>query len=401
MKILISTISKPASKLGGPGRFAPALFEKLSEINQLHFISFLGKCFYDKPCDIKYDLADSEATGSSKLANLKKNAFIMTLLSYIHLPLKQYIYKKNISSKDVDIIHAHDFRSVDLLSKFNGIIILTNHFKGSLYKESIQYKEGMNSSLWRKYFLSVEERAIKRADIITFPSLSAQYLLEEDHPKLKEIIKNKASIIYSGIDKPSKTSEQIITYNGIDFSKKIILNIGNHIPDKGVDKAIRVFENLFRNEDCLFVNIGKSGPETDRLKRLCIELNVEDKVKCLGIVPFVDVLAFLSRADYVIHTPRRVVFDLSLLEAMAVGAPIISSKALGNVEALGENHKLFVENTSNDEVVLCFNKNILNENTRNDISKNQQHRFESLFTTDSMVNRYIDLYKSLYSKTIK
>lgn len=393
MKVLIATESYAASRLGGPGRFAPGLFLGLSNVDSgFDFIGmFAGEtCLTDK--EIKFlDIPAGSKTNSSIFIKLKNYSIVRYILGTVLTLYKRRLAGKILERMAVDCVHAHDFRTVDLFSHFPGKIILTNHFKGSLYKESIQYKAGMNKPLLKKYYTEIERRAIRRADIITFPSKSAQLLLEEDHPDLALIISQKAIVIYSGIVPP----QSVECYESNTFGHGFVLNIGNHIPDKGVVDALKVFNEVYGDRpDIHFVNVGMTGIETEKLHQEVKKLNLENRVHFLGVIPYSDVVSYLNHAVSVIHTPKRVVFDLSLLEAMAMEVPVISSRAMGNVEALGDEHPFYVE-ISDELPRLLFDRKSMTDDSLTACIGKQKNIFIERFSFNVMLNNYINLYSEV------
>lgn len=395
MNILIATESYAASRLGGPGRFTPSLYKGVSDIDTNYtFLGMFAGCLYSDSEEVKYfDVSGENKRNNSFLSRLKNNSVIRVVVGTALSMHKRRLNTKKINEMDIDCIHAHDFRTVDLFSGFTGKIILTNHFKGSLYNECIQYKDGMNKPLLKKYYQEIERRAIKRADVITFPSKSAQLLLEQDHPELASAISEKAIVVYSGIVTP-----KIIGLEGDnDLGYKYVLNIGNHIPDKGVLDSIKVFNEIYGSQsEVNFVNVGMHGVETEKLMCEAQKLGLAERVHLLGIKPYNEVVNLLSHAECVLHTPKRVVFDLSLLEAMAMEVPVISSRAMGNVEALGDEHPFYVK-TDDESLSLLFDKqDFTDENKMKCIAK-QKNRFVEKFSFDVMLNGYLELYSKIVS----
>lgn len=392
--IAIATDATPAKTLGGPGRFSPALFENLllTSRNTRTFIGvFCGQITGD-PSEIRYSNSTQidavKFSVRGKLAIHAPRIFIRA--STIKRSMLSPKRVRALLKHNVGIIHAHDYSVVDRLKEFPGKIIFTNHYKGSLYKEAQRYQPGMNHPAWEHRYLEMERSAIQRADIITFPSLSAKTLLMEDYPDFRLEIERKSKIVYSGID--HDLIDTINRLNGLD--KHIYLNVANHIPDKGIDIALQVFSKLRRHDpEAQFVNVGLEGPETDNLKMISKSLGIESSTKFLGVRPFSEVIGSMKSSFAIIHTPRRVVFDLTVLEAMAAGVPIIASSALGNIEALGNMHQLLLDahGASVDDMA-CL---LRNSSSRHEIIKCQRGRLEDMFTIGAMVSRYLSLYDSL------
>ncbi len=77
----------------------------------------------------------------------------------------------------------------------------------------------------------------------------------------------------------------------------------------------------YRNE--LELSIVGYGPEEEQLRRLVVDLQLEDMVKMVSFVPRAEVLEYLEQSDIYLFASLREACNLSLLEAMAVGLPVI------------------------------------------------------------------------------
>ncbi|MDO8942848.1 MAG: glycosyltransferase, partial [Desulfobacterales bacterium] len=75
-----------------------------------------------------------------------------------------------------------------------------------------------------------------------------------------------------------------------------------------------------------------SGPDQDRLKALCVNLGVEDRVFFLSGLSHFEVQLVLARACAFLFCPIREPFGIVVLEAMAAGKPIVAVDEGGYVE---------------------------------------------------------------------
>ena len=127
---------------------------------------------------------------------------------------------------------------------------------------------------------------------------------------------------------------------------------------KGQDKVIRAIPWILREiPDARFLVVG-DGPDRDRLEWLANRKRVADRVVFAGEVPY-DVLAQYFRAGDVFAMPCRTrklgleveAFGLALIEASAVGRPVVAGDSGGAPEAVihGETG-LVVDGNEVDEV---------------------------------------------------
>lgn len=127
---------------------------------------------------------------------------------------------------------------------------------------------------------------------------------------------------------------------------------------KGQDKVIRAMPWILREvPDARFLVVG-SGPDRERLEALAHRKKVADRVVFVGEVPY-DVLPQYFRAGDVFAMPCRTrklgleveAFGLALIEASAVGRPVVAGDSGGAPEAVlhGETG-LVVDGGEVDEV---------------------------------------------------
>ncbi len=96
-----------------------------------------------------------------------------------------------------------------------------------------------------------------------------------------------------------------------------------------------------------------TGEKFDELKKLSEDLNVNDKVKFLGYRD--DVFDILSKADIFVFPSLQEGLPVALMEAMAMGLPVIASKIRGNVDLL-KNSPFLVEPSDINGYVKCLIK---------------------------------------------
>lgn len=410
-KILITTVSPPVQNIGGPGNFAPKLFkhlynfisEKEDYVSKYEILGMFNEILIERPEEITYlDHLLNSRTLKNKIKSKIKNLLLKNPTLFIKI--LQYRFKKRqekslklTNNKNISLVHAHCFESVKVWTEKDIKIIFTNHFKGSLYNEYIRHIPGFNNDIFKEYFLKIEREAIKRANLITFPSNSAKNLLINDFPDLTNIIESKSKIVYSGIEDLLPGNVEYKSYFSLK-DKNLVLNIANHIPAKGIDITIRVFKELLRvNPNLKLVNVGMFGPETDNLKKLVVNLNLEDKVLFKGVISHNELLSMIKKSIAIIHTPISFVLDLIILEAMSLFTPIIALDSNGLREVLGDDHPLYVRiNADKNNINLCFDPEILvNIDELYKAAEISRSRFLELFTIEKMCNNYMSVYEEL------
>ena len=121
-----------------------------------------------------------------------------------------------------------------------------------------------------------------------------------------------------------------------------------------------------------------------------------DSVIFTGQVDNVD--DYLRAADIFVLPSAAEGMSLALLEAMAVGLPVVASQVSGTVDAIrhGENGLLF-ESGDMEGFVNCIISLIESPTRRAYLGRSARKTIEKKFGIDTTVDRYVMLYKSLMS----
>lgn len=120
----------------------------------------------------------------------------------------------------------------------------------------------------------------------------------------------------------------------------IVGSVGRLHPDKDPQTLIRGFAEAlpYLPEKSLLVLIGKGRLE-DELKRLVIELKLQDKVRMLGPIP--EARRYFKAFDVFALSSDHEPFGMVLLEAMAAEVPIITTDCGGAAEVVDGVGRLF------------------------------------------------------------
>lgn len=162
---------------------------------------------------------------------------------------------------------------------------------------------------------------------------------------------NEAYVIHSLCEPETKQVSELISHkrvceipNGVNFSEisPEFINLPKHRPSKGevVAGFVGRLDTEQKGLDLLLkalaidsasgggtrLEIVGDGPDRQALERLAANLNIASKVKFLGELRGDDKFSFLSRIDYFVHTSRWEGISNSILEALALGVPVLISK---------------------------------------------------------------------------
>ncbi len=298
--ILSATMQK-----GGAERVISLLLKEL-DMNQninVHFIMLEDGIEYDIPSKIKPIVFSTiPKSGIKKLIELP----------FIAWRLKRYIGNNHIETV-ISFLYRPNYINIlcTLLgSKHKSIINIRS--TTSRYK-----KEG----LLGKVNLFLVKSLFNKADMI----ISNSKGVDEDLKSLMSITTD-TKVIHNPVDVEYINSKKnILEDNAVDFlyNKKYIISVGRLIPLKRNGDLIDAFYKLQKKDDSLELIFLGDGSLKSTLVAHCKKLEINDKVHFLGNVsnPFY----YLDKSDLFVMNSEIEGFPNVLVEAMAVGLPVVSS----------------------------------------------------------------------------
>jgi glycosyltransferase involved in cell wall biosynthesis len=121
-----------------------------------------------------------------------------------------------------------------------------------------------------------------------------------------------------------------------------ILYVGRLKREKGVDILIRAFHKMLKQNSKAGLTIVGAGPETETLRNLVSELDIEKEVLFTGQIPHRDIWRYYRTADIFVHPGSWAEpFGRTILEAMQYRLPIIVSNAGAPPEIVGNAGLVF------------------------------------------------------------
>lgn len=173
----------------------------------------------------------------------------------------------------------------------------------------------------------------------------------------------------------------------------VFISYGRMVKKKGFDVLLQAFRAVLdRGMQCR-LTIGGDGPERSALLQLAEELNLGEAVNFSGWID--DVAAFLDGGDVFVLPSLDEPFGIVVLEAMARGKAIISTKTQGPVEVLDETTAYFAEIGDAASLAQAMMMAAQHADERANKAAAALACFRRHYAEDVVVPRFIDLYRRL------
>jgi phosphatidyl-myo-inositol alpha-mannosyltransferase len=285
-----------------------------------------------------------------------------------------------LEKEQFDLLNFHEpwvpILSRQILSRSNAINVGTFHAK---IPESLFSKSFMNTvGPYTKSILSY---------IHSFTAVS-----EAAAEHLRTLTKDHIEIVPNGIE--------LSNFEGLNkqnSAKKSILYLGRLEKRKGVEYLISAFAKLRQDFDNVELIIAGNGVKSDYLKRVVDQYEVPD-VSFIGFVPEEKKAQLMADAD-VFCSPAIYgeSFGIVLLEAMAVGTPVVAGNNSGYASVMtGKGRLSLVTPQSTEDFAHKLELMLFDEEVRNiwlDWAKNEVKKYD--FTVIA------DKYEQAYQKSFK
>lgn len=299
----------------------------------------------------------------------------LTKLAYIKYVS---ILKKIIKHFKPDILHAHyatSYGLVGALANFHPFVI------SSWGTDVMKFP---NKNFVAKSILKFN---FKKADLLCATSYTIQDYIHQ-------VINVPVSVIPFGINinefKPKKVES---FYNENDFvlgSIKPVESLYN------IDILIKSFAQLLPKYDNLKLLIIGDGTEKNALIELCKQLDILEKVKFTGRIPFNEISNYYNMIDILVNISEYESFGVSVVEAMACGTPVIVTNVGGLKEVVKDDTVGLKVNIGDvDDTIKAIERLINDKALYDEIAVNARKHVIEKYNWEDNLKKMIDEYTRL------
>jgi len=269
---------------------------------------------------------------------------------------------KAINHFKPDVVHAHLARGAYMAGK----ICLKS--KTPLVVKTHNYVD-------LKYYKNVDA-------FITTTKDQQQYLIQEGiAPEKINVIPNFSRL--PAIDTVSRHANDPL----------VIAACGRMVEKKGFHILLKAFKKVIESGAEVFLRLGGDGEEKNGLQHLCNDLGINNHVEFYGWVDSVG--AFLENADIFVLPSLDEPFGIVVLEAMAKGKPLISTRTQGPSEILDDETSYLVETGSVDALANALSIAVTDQDGRLKKAEKALCAFNNTYSENVVVPKIVQLYVRL------
>lgn len=275
-----------------------------------------------------------------------------------------------------DIVHAHFLpcmhQGIAIKNKFDIKLVGTEHWSE------------INRVPLKPYVLYMGNRTYSQLDALIT-------VCQPLRLKIKELFSVDSYVIHNMVDDKFSEAEFVLRKERNPF---IFTMVGSVIYMKGIDLLIESFykSNLYKKNVIVQI-VGSLSPYKQVLEKRIKELSLVDKVIIMGPSDKSRILGLLQNTDVFVLPSRSENFSVAVLEALAVGVPVISTLVGGIKECIDNDNGCLVPPENIDllsETLLYMYTNV----EKYDRRKIREECLNS-FSSSQISNQILDVYMKL------
>ncbi|MEM7759669.1 MAG: glycosyltransferase family 1 protein [Cyanobacteria bacterium P01_A01_bin.40] len=371
MHIFIAALHRP-SRPTGVCRHAANLARCLAEQPEVTQITLVigswQQYYFETAFDLKFEKIKLVGV------NIKNSSLVRNLWFLWDLP--------QLANKlRPDVVHL-SFPIPFLRGKFDAPVVTTIH---DLYPYECPENFGFPQVLFNRLFL---RQSISNSDGLPCVSQVTADKLKFYFPRLKP--HQEVKVVYNYVD---FAKSEVYPPQNIAEQSKFLLCVAQHRQNKNLDLLIKAYVELLAtestNQNCKLIIVGSSGPETENIKNLIANFNLETKINLLSAINDQE-LSWLYQNCHAFVIPSSTEgFCLPLAEALHFSSSIVCSD-IPIFREIG-NSRCTYFSLENNAVANLSRALIKVTQSRSSVSQDGIKRFDK----SNIAQQYLNLYRQI------
>ncbi len=277
-----------------------------------------------------------------------------------------------VAEHDADVIHGHGAKggAYARLTRGHAIRVYTPH-GGSLH-----YRPTSPLGL---IYLNLERLLMARSDLFLFESAYAHRVFQ----KQVGILAAAARVVHNGL-----TDAEFAPIEP-DVDATDLIFVGELRILKGVDVLIEALALLANAGEAVSATIVGDGPDARTFRKLATSRGLDDQIHFAGPLP---ARAAFARGQVVVVPSRAESLPYIVLEAAAVGRPIIATAVGGIPEIFGPEADKLVEPANAQTLAHAIHAAVNDLQMANSDARRLRTHVRAGFSVDTMAEQILDAY---------
>jgi len=307
---------------------------------------------------------------------------------------------KIIEEFGADIIHSHHpflmgGTAVRLASRLNVPLVFTHH---TMYEQYTHYVLE-NSETFKRFVMNISTNYANLCDLVVAPSESVASTIRERG------VEGRIEVIPTGIE-----IEQFERGSGPGFREVmdipkdafVVGHLGRLAPEKNLKflaEAVAAF--LKTRDNAHFLLIGK-GPSKKHAQQIFAKNGMSDRLHLIGALDYPMLVSAYRAMDVFAFASKSETQGIVLIEAMAVGTPVVALDAPGAREAVTNEHDgrlLAVESIKEFSSALEWTA-ALSQEEKEELARHARETARK-FSINVSADKALEAYRRLGEKEVK
>lgn len=280
--------------------------------------------------------------------------------------IKNILWMKKYFRENADIV-------ISFLAPFNIIAILAN--LGNNIPIIVADRNDPRFTPQSKFRRILRDNLYKKAYAIVVQTKHNKEYFSKD-------IQNKTYIIPNPIE--------LDKYIGLALNTKkedLIVSVGRLEPQKNQIMLLEAFKEIHNKYDLYRLVIYGEGSYRNQLEEKINELNLNECVSLPGNEK--DILNKMAKAKMYVCSSNYEGMSNSLIEAMCIGLPVISTKVSGTEELINKDNGILIDINDKNSLVQNITKLVNNDKLRNDIGE-KATSISKILNKEKVLNYWIE-----------
>jgi glycosyltransferase involved in cell wall biosynthesis len=302
--------------------------------------------------------------------------------------MRAYDFLRNSTSNKYDIIHDNQTMAYGILKiqRLGFPIVETIHHPVTIDRDlAVESATSLKDKLgFRRWFsfINMQIKVARRLSYIITVSQTARQHIADTFG----ISKDKLRVIYNGIDtdifSPSPKTNRM--------ENRLLVVISRDTAVKGLKYMLEALATLRQQHPLELIVIAK-GTDNNTTQRLISKLGIRDYVKIIDEIDTTELVHQYRLASIVVIPSIYEGFGLPAAEAMACGAPVVSTTAGALPEVVGDAG-ILVPPADVGALADAISALVISSNKRKHLSEIGRKRIVQMFNWRNTAKRTADVY---------